>query len=120
MLSLIPPLGNEVTSVRFAPDAEAVILSSIQWELLHPRLHEVIDERCSRYCRIWRSVGVARWEGAGQERKIGLRYLRLREVGWLIGEWEGYKVQCAVDQPVIREADLHWLVDVDHVNLVVP
>jgi len=61
-----------------------------------------------------------RWEGTGQEREIGVRYPRLREVGWLVSEWQGYKIQSAVDQPVVREADLHRLINVDHVDIVVP
>lgn len=88
--------------------------------LLHPALHKLPHKRCCSHCSVWCICKILRRKRPSQEREISLWYTGLREVRWLVLEWRIDYVQGPVHQFVVRVTDLDRLVDVDHIDLVVP
>lgn len=127
-----------MAAVGLAPDAECVVggfvlgeavevnPSTVQeiWTiltnlLLHPDLHDVPHDLSSLAGRVSRPLHVLRGKDTRGMRKIGSRFF-LPCPNLLNHKRRGHFIHKPADQTIIRETRPDWLVNKQHVHLVVP
>jgi len=105
--------------VALGPQADAVIPSLVVRELEEPRLQKMPQRVCGLRRAVRRAVLLPAAHGANHEGHVRVWHT-LGEVGRLDDETEVGGREGRVGRHVIGEADLVGLVDVEHVDLVVP
>lgn len=122
LLEELPESWAVMPSIALGPQTDTIIVGLVSWEFREPSLSKVPQGMCSMHSGL-----CSRFQGLAahstNEKGIVLLGNSVSEIGRLnVATFVFWcsEIDGDVCQDIVREPDLSWLIEVQHVYLVVP